>query len=100
MTHPSVTLGLIDWLVYGFMFLACILISTVAMLIGISGTAILTPALILAFPILGVQIIQMMENAGTNLARLARRLLDGFVQGKLVAVAAGKGKSCSWGRVW
>lgn len=41
----------------------------------------------------GVQIIQMMENAGTNLARLARRLLGGSVRGKLVTVAAGRGNN-------
>ncbi len=36
------------------MFPACILIASVAMLTGISGTAMLTPFLILAFPILSV----------------------------------------------
>jgi uncharacterized membrane protein YfcA len=44
----------IDWFVYWFMFPACILIASVAMLTGISGTAMLTPFLILVFPILSV----------------------------------------------
>jgi uncharacterized protein len=44
----------IDWIVYWFMFPACILIASVAMLTGISGTAMLTPFLILVFPILSV----------------------------------------------
>ncbi|MDE1828351.1 MAG: sulfite exporter TauE/SafE family protein [Candidatus Micrarchaeota archaeon] len=39
---------------YWFMFPACILIATIAMLTGISGTAILTPFIILIFPLLGV----------------------------------------------
>ncbi len=45
---------MIDWFVYWFMFPACILIASVAMLTGISGTAMLTPFLILVFPILSV----------------------------------------------
>lgn len=45
---------MIDWFVYWFMFPACILIASVAMLTGISGTAMLTPFLILVFPILNV----------------------------------------------
>ncbi len=48
---------MIDWLVYWFMFPACILIAAVAMLTGISGTAMLTPLLILVFPILRVPIL-------------------------------------------
>ncbi len=43
---------MIDWFVYCFMFPACILIASIAMLAGISGTAMLTPFLILVFPIL------------------------------------------------
>jgi uncharacterized protein len=45
---------MIDWFVYWFMFPACILIASIAMLTGISGTAMLTPFLILVFPILSV----------------------------------------------
>jgi len=41
---------------------------------------------------LGISLIQMMENAGRNLARLAVvRLLDGSAEGKKVTVLAGKG---------
>lgn len=50
---------MIDWLIYWFMFPACILIASVAMLTGISGTAMLTPFLILVFPILSVPILTM-----------------------------------------
>src|SRR6266851_4942639 len=46
--------NVIDWFVYWFMFPACILIASVAMLTGISGTAMLTPFLILVFPVLSV----------------------------------------------
>ncbi len=40
-----------------------------------------------------VQLIQMMENAGRNLAELCRRLLGGSVLGRQLAVAAGKGNN-------
>ena len=40
----------------------------------------------------GIQLIQMMENAGRNLAELARaRFMDGNAQGKHVIVLAGRG---------
>lgn len=40
----------------------------------------------------GIELVQMMENAGLNLARLARRLfLDGNAFGKRVVVLAGSG---------
>ena len=40
----------------------------------------------------GIELIQMMENAGRNLAHLAReRFLDGSPQGKHVVVLAGRG---------
>jgi uncharacterized protein len=45
---------LIEWLVYWFMFPACIGIVSLAMMLGIDGTAILTPAVILLFPLLSV----------------------------------------------
>lgn len=45
---------MVDWFVYWFMLPACILIASLAMLTGISGTAMLTPFLLLAFPVLGV----------------------------------------------
>ena len=45
---------MIEWLVYWFMFPACIGIVSFAMILGIDGTAILTPSVILLFPLLGV----------------------------------------------
>lgn len=41
----------------------------------------------------GIQIIQMMENAGKNLADLVRKLLGNSVLGKSLVVAAGKGNN-------
>lgn len=46
---------MVDWLIYWFMLPACIVITSVAVLTGISGTAILTPVLILVFPLVGVR---------------------------------------------
>ncbi len=43
-----------NWTVYWFMFPACIVISSIAMLSGISGAAMLSPAIILGFPLIGV----------------------------------------------
>lgn len=48
---------MIDWLVYWFMLPACIAIVSLAMMLGIDGTAILTPAVILVFPALSVPIV-------------------------------------------
>jgi uncharacterized protein len=45
---------MIDWFIYWFMLPACILIASIAMLTGISGTAMLTPFLLLIFPVIGV----------------------------------------------
>lgn len=45
---------MIEWFVYWFMFPACIGIVSLAMMLGIDGTAILTPAVILVFPLLSV----------------------------------------------
>jgi uncharacterized protein len=45
---------MIEFLIYWFMFPACIAIVSLAMMLGIDGTAILTPAVILAFPLLGI----------------------------------------------
>lgn len=45
---------MIGWLIYWFMFPACIGIVSLAMMLGIDGTAILTPAVILIFPLLAV----------------------------------------------
>ena len=41
----------------------------------------------------GIALIQMMENAGRNLAELTRRQLGGSVRGKRVAVLAGAGNN-------
>lgn len=56
----------------------------------------------------GIQLVQMMENAGVNLARLVRQMLKNSVSGKRIIVAAGKGNNgggglvaarhlCNWG---
>ncbi len=47
----------------------------------------------------GIQLIQMMENAGRNLAELTRRWLGGSVQGRHVIVATGKGNNGGGGMV-
>ena len=41
----------------------------------------------------GIQLLQMMENAGRNLAELSRRLLGGNVQAKHIAVLCGAGNN-------
>lgn len=41
----------------------------------------------------GIQLIQMMENAGRNLAELSRRMLGGDVRGKQIAVLCGAGNN-------
>lgn len=47
----------------------------------------------------GIQLIQMMENAGRNLAELTRRLSGNSVDGKAIIVAAGKGNNGGGGLV-
>jgi len=47
----------------------------------------------------GIQLLQMMENAGRNLAELSRRFLDGSVSGKHIIIAAGKGNNGGGGLV-
>jgi len=47
----------------------------------------------------GIQLIQMMENAGRNLAELSRRVLDGDVGGKRIAVLCGAGNNGGGGMV-
>lgn len=47
----------------------------------------------------GIQLIQMMENAGRSLAETARHLLDDSVIGKKIFVAAGKGNNGGGGLV-
>lgn len=47
----------------------------------------------------GIQLIQMMENAGRNLAEQARRMLGGDLAGRRVAVLCGKGNNGGGGMV-
>ena len=47
----------------------------------------------------GILLIQMMENAGRNLAELARRLLGGDLVGQRVAVLCGRGNNGGGGMV-
>ncbi len=58
---------MIDWFVYWFMFPACIVIASIAMLTGISGTAMLTPFLILVFPVIGVPVLTPAQAVGMAL---------------------------------
>lgn len=47
----------------------------------------------------GILLIQMMENAGSNLAEVARRMLDGNLAGKRVVVLCGTGNNGGGGMV-
>jgi NAD(P)H-hydrate epimerase len=47
----------------------------------------------------GIQLIQMMENAGRNLAEQARRMLGGDLAGRRIAVLCGKGNNGGGGMV-
>ncbi|MBN1666798.1 MAG: NAD(P)H-hydrate epimerase [Anaerolineales bacterium] len=47
----------------------------------------------------GIQLIQMMENAGRNLAELSRRMLGGEVRGKRIALLCGAGNNGGGGMV-
>lgn len=47
----------------------------------------------------GILLIQMMENAGRNLAELARRMLDGKLAGRKIAVLCGAGNNGGGGMV-
>jgi NAD(P)H-hydrate epimerase len=47
----------------------------------------------------GIQLIQMMENAGRNLAEMSRRLLGGEVSNKRIAVLCGAGNNGGGGMV-
>ena len=58
---------MVDWLVYAFMFPVLILIASIAMLTGISGTAMMTPFLILVFPVLGVPTLTPAQAIGMAL---------------------------------
>lgn len=56
-----------DWLVYWFMFPACIIIAGVATFSGISGAALMTPLFILGFPLLGIPILTTIAAIGAAL---------------------------------
>lgn len=47
----------------------------------------------------GISLIQMMENAGRNLAELARRMLGGSLSGRSVCVLCGRGNNGGGGMV-
>jgi NAD(P)H-hydrate epimerase len=53
----------------------------------------------LMMDVYGIQLIQMMENAGGNLAELSRRMLGGDVQSKHIAVLCGGGNNGGGGMV-
>jgi NAD(P)H-hydrate epimerase len=47
----------------------------------------------------GILLIQMMENAGRNLAEMARRMLDGQLSGRRIVVLCGRGNNGGGGMV-
>jgi NAD(P)H-hydrate epimerase len=53
----------------------------------------------LMIEVYGISLIQMMENAGRNLAELSRRLLGGTVNGRRIAVMCGAGNNGGGGMV-
>lgn len=56
-----------NWVVYWFMFPACIVIAGVATFSGISGAALLTPLFLIGFPLLGVPRLTTVAAIGTSL---------------------------------
>ncbi len=56
-----------DWLVYWFMFPACILIAAIATFSGISGAAFITPTFLIAFPLMKVPPLSTVAAIGTSL---------------------------------
>ncbi|MCZ6616015.1 MAG: sulfite exporter TauE/SafE family protein [Thaumarchaeota archaeon] len=58
---------MVDLTVFWFMLPVCIGIATLAMLTGIGGTAMLTPLLILGFPLFGLPILTPAEAVGMAL---------------------------------
>lgn len=56
-----------DWLVYWFMFPACIVIASLAIFSGISGAAFLTPLFLVGFPLMGVPRLTVVGAIGTAL---------------------------------
>src|SRR4030065_258326 len=53
----------------------------------------------LMIEVYGIQLIQMMENAGRNLAELARRILGGRVVNRTIVVLCGTGNNGGGGMV-
>lgn len=88
-----------DFTVYWFMLPVCIAIASIAMLSGISGAAMLSPAIILGFPLIGVPELLPAAAIGMSLfteffgfgsgvvAYLRRRLVDVATYRALVWVA-------------
>ncbi len=97
-----------DWTVYWFMFPACIVIASVAMLSGISGAAILSPVIILAFPILGVpplaaaaaigmSLFTEFFGFGSGVAGYARRcLIDHKIARQMIVIAVPFAGAGAW----
>ncbi len=56
-----------DWVVYWFMFPACIVIAAVATFSGISGAALMTPVFLIGFPLMGVPPLSTVAAIGTSL---------------------------------
>lgn len=56
-----------DWLIYWFMFPACVVIAGVATFSGISGAALLTPLFLIGFPLIGVPRLTTVAAIGTSL---------------------------------
>ncbi len=57
----------VDWTVYWFMLPVCIVVASVAMFSGISGAAMLTPVILIGFPLLHVPRLTTVEAIGTSL---------------------------------
>jgi NAD(P)H-hydrate epimerase len=53
----------------------------------------------LMIDVYGIQLVQMMENAGANLAKLARRMLGGDIQSRQIAMLCGAGNNGGGGMV-
>jgi uncharacterized protein len=84
---------LIDWSVYWFMLPACVAIASAAMLTGISGTAMLTPFIILVFPILRVPVLTPAQAVGMALLTEFFGFISGVIgyhRRALIDLATGK----------
>ncbi|APV43718.1 hypothetical protein Dform_00358 [Dehalogenimonas formicexedens] len=80
-------------MVYWFMLPACIVIAATAMATGISGTAMLTPFLILAFPLLSVPLLTTGQAIGMALFTEFFGFISGVIgyhQKKLIDYRAAK----------